>query len=235
MDGDSANVPVRSVETTLRLLELLRERDVAGVSELAAELGVAKSTVHNHLRTLAMRDYVVPEEEGFSLGFRFLDFGGHVRARVGEFRQVEPKIREIADETGEICQFFVRDSDVAVVVFMEEGAQAVNTKMRIGARVPLDSLTAGRLLRLFDDAADGDASDAETLDADGYLAGDEEYIQGLHSIAVPVTKTNDDLVGVLNVAGPARRLRDEEYERDVADLLLNVSNELELNVSYTRY
>ena len=235
MERDPPNVPVRSVETTLRILKLLQDRGVAGVSELASELNVAKSTVHNHLQTLELHGYVVPEEEGFSLSFRFLDLGGHVRARVGELRQVQPKVREIADETGEICHFFIQESDIAVVVFMKGGHQAVNTKMRIGGRIPLKRLTAGRILQIYADEGDEDDSDREKLNANSYLTGDEEYIQGLHSIAVPVTKTDDELVGVLNVAGPARRLRDDDYEREVADLLLNVSNELELNVSYNRY
>lgn len=235
MERNSANVPVRSVETTLRILELLRDRDVAGVSELASELNVAKSTVHNHLQTLELHEYVVSEDEGFSLSFRFLNLGGHVRARTGEFRQIQPKVREVADETGEICLFFVRESDVAVVVFIEEGNRAVNTKMYIGGRIPLEQLTAGRIFQTHTKEREKTDSDKEKLDATGYLVGDEEHTQGLHSIAVPVTKTDNELVGVLNVAGPARRLRDEDHEREVADLLLKVSNELELNVSYTRY
>lgn len=232
----SPNVPVRSVETTLSLLGLLQERDGAGVSELASELDIAKSTVHNHLRTLEQHEYVVQEDGGFRLSFRFLDLGNHVRVREQEFDLVQPKVREIANETGEICQFFVREFDLAVIVFMEHGEQAVKTKTRVGTRIQLDQLAAGRVLAAMEEENDErDDSDSATLATDGYLVTDEAYIKGLHAIAVPITKTDNEVVGALSVAGPAHRLRNEEYEHDIADLLLNVANELELNVSYSRY
>lgn len=233
----SPNVPVRSVETTLSLLGQLQEWDGAGVSELASELDIAKSTVHNHLRTLERHEYVVREDDEFRLSFRFLDLGNHVRVREQEFDLVQPKVREIANETGETCQFFVREFDRAVIVFMEHGEQAVKTKTRVGTRIQLDQLAAGRVLAAMEEGENdkGDDSDSATLATDGYLVTDEAYIKGLHAIAVPITKTDDEVVGALSVAGPAHRLRNEEYEHDIANHLLNVSNELELNVSYSRY
>ena len=237
MTRKEPNVPVRSVETTLTILELLQTRDRIGVTELAETLGVAKSTVHNHLRTLEIRGYVVREDDEYRLSFRFLDFGGHVRSQVREFEQVQPKVRDIAEETGELCAFFVHESDVAVVVFIEHGSQAVQTQTRIGTRIPLDQSTAGRVFTAKSEAVESNRgeSDSSDLTSGGYLAADVEHIKGLRAIAVPVTKANGELVGVLSVAGPVRRFRDEDYEREIADQLLNVSNELGVNVSYSRY
>jgi len=103
--SDHPNVSVRSVETTLRIVAAIQARDEVGVSELADSLGIAKSTAHNHLRTLERHGYVVQEGDSFRLGFRWLDVGGHVRGPNPEFRYVRPKVRKIAETSGEICQF----------------------------------------------------------------------------------------------------------------------------------
>ncbi|MFC7157188.1 IclR family transcriptional regulator [Halomarina halobia] len=233
--NDSPNVPVRSVETTLGIVEEIQARNGAGVSELAEALDIAKSTVHNHLRTLERHDYVIQEDDTFQLGFRYLDLGGHVRDRNPDFRFIQPKVRKIAEETGEICQFLVSECGAAIVVFMERGEQAVETNARVGRRTSLDELTAGRVLTAASGRQGADEEIVTALETDGYVAAAEAYVKGLRAIVVPITNTNGEVLGALNVAGPAHRLRNPEYEWEVADLVLDVSNELELNVSYSRY
>jgi DNA-binding IclR family transcriptional regulator len=233
--SDHPNVPVRSVETTLRIVAAIQARDEVGVSELADSLGIAKSTAHNHLRTLERHGYVVQEGDSFRLGFRWLDVGGHVRDRNPEFRYVRPKVRKIAETSGEICQFIVREADTAIVVFMERGGQAVETNTRVGRRRPLDQHAAGRVLATLsgEDTTGREISDA--LERDGYVAADETQVKGLRAIVVPITNTDGYVLGVLRVAGPAHRLSDPDHEQRIANAMLDASNELELNVSYSRY
>ncbi|WP_267195329.1 IclR family transcriptional regulator domain-containing protein [Halegenticoccus tardaugens] len=54
-------------------------------------------------------------------------------------------------------------------------------------------------------------------------------------MAVPITDTDGDVLGALSVAGPTYRLQNVDRETRIADLLLDISNELELNVSYSRF
>src|SRR4051794_20851026 len=49
---------LQSVENALTILEILRDRDEAGVSELAELVGVAPSTAHRLLSTLLVRGFV---------------------------------------------------------------------------------------------------------------------------------------------------------------------------------
>lgn len=237
MTDKPPNVPVHAVETTLEIIKQLQVRDGAGVSTLASELGVAKSTVHNHLRTLERHTYVVQRGDEFYLSFRFLDLGGYVRARDPAFRLIRSKVQELAQKTGELCHFYINEGSIATVVFMERGEQAVETRTRVGTRIPLTQPAAGRVLIAVNDMdiTQNSREDGEALEKNGYLATNEEYIKGLRAIAVPVTKANTDVIGALSVAGPAHRLQDEQREHEIADQMLDVSNELELNVSYSRY
>jgi DNA-binding IclR family transcriptional regulator len=65
------NHPVRTVDRTLEILEIIRELDGAGVSEIADRVQVGKSAVHNHLNTLAQREYVVKEGDEYHIGLAF--------------------------------------------------------------------------------------------------------------------------------------------------------------------
>ncbi|WP_440767171.1 helix-turn-helix domain-containing protein [Natronorubrum sp. DTA7] len=53
----------------------MKETDVAGVTELADRLGLAKSTVHNHLLSLERHRYVVNEGGQYRLGLEFFNTG----------------------------------------------------------------------------------------------------------------------------------------------------------------
>ena len=79
--GRPAKNPVKSTETTFRIVEELQELDGAGVSELAAHLGLPKSTVHNYLSTLQQEEYVVRQNGEYKVGIRFLELGAYARNR----------------------------------------------------------------------------------------------------------------------------------------------------------
>ena len=55
--------PIGSVDTTLRLLQLFRERPSIGVAEAASRLGVARSTAHRMLAMLVYRGFAVQDPQ----------------------------------------------------------------------------------------------------------------------------------------------------------------------------
>jgi DNA-binding IclR family transcriptional regulator len=57
---------VKGVQTSLRIVDALIERNRAGITELAKQLDLSKATVHTHLSTLAAANYVVKEDGKYS-------------------------------------------------------------------------------------------------------------------------------------------------------------------------
>lgn len=51
--------PVETVETALEIVDLLKRRDRVGVTTIADELGIAKSTASRHARTLEDRGILI--------------------------------------------------------------------------------------------------------------------------------------------------------------------------------
>lgn len=243
------NVPVDAVEKTLKLLAALQAHGEAGVTELATEIGISKSTVHNHLRTLAERGYVVGENGSYRLGFRFLDHGGYVRERYEGIRSLRSKTKELARQTGDLCQFVVVEHGHAIVVLRERGEQGVETNIRVGTRLPVDQMIGGQVILATippNEAATvverGETELPDTvekirtnLSEQGYTAGEETYLRGLRTVAAPLHNAEGTLLGALSVSGPSHRLSEPNYETDLADRILGVANEIELEVSYNRF
>jgi DNA-binding IclR family transcriptional regulator len=200
---------------------------------------------------------VVSEDGEYRLGLRFLDHGSFARARNPSYSVVEPKVRDLAEETGEICQFVVEEDGRGIVVFQERGEHAVETRTRVGTSVPLNGIPGGKaILAYLPDERVTEIVDEYGLPAvteetitdrgkleetfprirkQGYAINREEHIKGMRAISVPIRTTEGALLGAMSVAGPSYRLEEPNYQQDVTNQLLGVANELELNVTYSRF
>ncbi|WP_246084519.1 helix-turn-helix domain-containing protein, partial [Salinadaptatus halalkaliphilus] len=65
------DVPIKATERSMGIVEEIRRRDGAGVTELATHFGVSKSTVREHLTTLVELDYLRQDSDEYHVGLRF--------------------------------------------------------------------------------------------------------------------------------------------------------------------
>lgn len=252
---DTGNT-VEAVDRSLRVLEILRERDGAGVTEIANELGWAKSTVHTHLQTLEQNEYIVRDGDEYVLGFRFLDLGEYVKNRKPVYSAVEPKMQELADRTDKRVQFITHEHGYAIYVRITEGEHAVSTGSQPGRRrLMLHASAAGKaiLAHLPDEEVevildrrglpehnentitDRDKlyDELEAVRDRGFAFNYEEHIKGLRAVAAPVQNADGEVEGSVSVAGAARRMQGEWFEEELPELLLGVVNEIELDLAYS--
>ena len=246
---------IDAVERCLRVMETLQKHDGAGVTEIANELGWAKSTVHSHLRTLETNEYVLRRDDEYVLGFPLMELGEYVKTREPGYSAVEPKMEELAEQTGKRIQFITNEHGYAVYVRIAEGQHAVSTGSRYGRRRPmLHASAAGKAIlaylpksevediidrRGFTEFTENTITDPETLFEElesvrerGYAFNREEHISGLRAVAAPV-RNGGRVVGSLSVAGAARRMQGEYFEQELPELLLGVVNEVELDLEYS--
>lgn len=242
---------VKTTDTVFDIVEALRDHNGARVTELADDLGLAKSTVYRHLTSLHEREYVTREGDEYYLGFRFLALGEHTRQRRQEYRLVREKVGELADETNERVQFAVEEHGKAVHVFREIGDNAVRTDWEIGKRVGLHETACGKAILAFlpdgrihevidrhglTASTENTITDQETLFEDlaairerGYAINREEFTDSLNAIGVPVHDQSGTVFGSISVSGPAHRMKGDRFEEDIPDLMLGVANEIEIN------
>ncbi|WP_436348541.1 IclR family transcriptional regulator [Natronorubrum sp. FCH18a] len=239
----------------MRIIEILMEKGGMGVTELASELDLPKSTTHRHLKTLEENEYLVREGTSYHLSLRFLELGEFSRDRCDGFEMVKPKVEKIATETGEKAQFIVEEYGKAVYVYQKTGNQAVNLGLGVGSRIQLHSTAAGKAImahwpeeRIEDYIETHGFSELtphtimnreELLDEleetreRGYGLNSQEHVEGFIAVGVPIFNSSDTVLGALSVGGPVNRLQGDWLEDEVITLLLGMSNELELNLRYS--
>lgn len=253
--GEEPKNVIKSVETSIRIVECLQARRVATVSEVAEATGSSKGNVCKHLATLAKQGFVEKTEDGYRLGLRYLDLGGFVRDNIEGSHVIKPKIRELADVTGEVAQFAVESNGRSVVVYRETGHQGVSTRTRVGRYLPMHQIASGKamLAQMSEErveeiirahglpaATENTITDKEAFFEElskvresNIATNDAESTKGLYAVASPITMSGGKLVGACSVSGPSHRMRDEEKIAEVKDTLLSFVNEIELNITYS--
>src|SRR3954466_12250463 len=100
---NEASGGVQSVDRAVSVLEILAREGSAGVSEVALEIGVHKSTAFRLLAALAERDLVEQNSERgkYQLGFGVLRLASAIPARLDLVRQAGPVLDELAQRLDE--------------------------------------------------------------------------------------------------------------------------------------
>ena len=246
--------PVKATRTSFEIVEAIRDMDGPGVTELANRLDVPSSTVYDHLKTLESDEYIVKRGDGYHVGMRFLDLGGHARQDMRLFRIAESEIQQLAVDTGEHANLMIEEHGMGVFLHTVKGEEAVQLDTHVGRRIHLHTSALGKsiLAHLPSDRVDEIlderglptvtpktlGSRAE-LDAQldeirerGYAIDDEERVEGMRCVAAPVLGGNDRVYGAVSVSGPKIKMGDERIHDVLSDKVLSTVNVLEVNLKY---
>src|SRR5262245_12738142 len=143
-----AGASVQSVDRALTILEMLAREGEAGVTEIAAELGVHKSTAFRLLATLEAHRLV--EQDGdrgrYRLGVGNLRLAGATTARLDLVTEARPVCRQLASDTGETVNITVRSETSALYLDQVAGSSAVQSHNWVGQHIPLHATSNGKVL-----------------------------------------------------------------------------------------
>jgi len=103
------NRPVKTTQTSLELLEVIKELDGATVGELVDETGLARSTLHNHLQTLLETGYLIKEFNTYHLGLKLFQLGEYARTRKREYELAEEAVERLAVRTDMEADFNIEE------------------------------------------------------------------------------------------------------------------------------
>ncbi|MHA6784344.1 IclR family transcriptional regulator [Pseudonocardia saturnea] len=224
---------MQSVDRAITVLEILARRGEAGVSEVASEIDVHKSTAFRLLGALEGHGLVEQAEDRgkYRLGFGLIPLAGAVSDRLDVTRQGRAVCARLASEMGETINLAVLQQHWAVNVDQALGPSTVSTHNWIGRLTPLHCTSSGKILlahlpaerRTELLAASGmeqltprTVTLAGTLETElaqvrtaGHAVALEEYEVGLNAVAAPVRDRSGAVVAALSVSGPAYRLDED--------------------------
>ncbi|TKV57142.1 IclR family transcriptional regulator [Nakamurella flava] len=226
---------LQSVDRALQVLELLAAWGSGGVTELAAEIGVHKSTVFRLLGALEARDLVeqTVERGKYRLGFGVVRLARRVNVHLEISEQAQTVTEKLAHRVGESINVAVARENFAVNVVQSRGQASVASHNWIGQLTPLHATSSGKVLlahmdkpqrtlllggdlerfteRTHVDLASVEGELSEILDR-GYATTFGELEVGLNAVAVPVRGEDGSVVAALSASGPAYRLTAERIE-----------------------
>jgi len=252
-NGPTSRTGVKSDETLFAVLAALREAGGAGVTELADELDVAKSTVHNHLATMREHGFVVKAGDEYRLGLELFHYGQEVRNEFDVYRAARPVVDDLVEATGEMVWLFTPENGRVMYLYGGAGGTGIDVDTILGSWEYMHCTSGGKaiLAHYGEDEVDAvverhglpartpnTVTSREELDAEldavrerGYALNLGEDLEGVHAVAVPL-HYEDELVGSLAVAGPAHRVSRERCESELVDQLRASTNDIELNLAY---
>jgi len=246
---------ITATRTSLRIVEALKRLDGAGTTAVANDLGIAKSTVHNHLQTLEDEGYITNEGSAYHVGLRFLELGEYKRNRMDIYEKARPEVASLAEKTGEMANAAVEEHGEGVYITRAEGSEAVSVDTYAGKRVNLHCtalgktilamLPEGRVDEIIDThglppRTENTITDRAELKAEladirerGHAYDREERLPGLRCVAAPVTSEDGDPVAALSVSGPTSRIKGDLFHEEIPEMLQSAVNVVEINLVYS--
>lgn len=253
MSNSDPAAQVQSVDRAISVLELLAQGS-AGITEIAGQLGVHKSTVSRLVSVLEARGLVeqLGERGKYAIGFGVVRLAGAATGRMDLTKLGQPVCQALADEFGETVNIAVHDQGVAINITQARGSAAVSTVNWIGQRTPLHATSSGKVLlafmpveerkRLVSQTLDSYTShtridsdqllgELEQVEVDGFAACYEELELGLHAVAVPIRGHRGEVVAAMSASGPSYRLSRTRV-RDIVSPMVSAAASLSAQLGY---
>jgi DNA-binding IclR family transcriptional regulator len=134
---------VSATETSLELLRALTRLDHAGVTDLANEVDGSKANVHKHLQTLESNGLVRRTDNGYVVGYRFLEFATAAKRVEPAFREGHNHLSKLADVSEATATLVVRDGTGGIYLHTVSSAASATGRPTEGDRAPLHELAGG--------------------------------------------------------------------------------------------
>ena len=222
---------IQSVERAAAILQFLSEhQDMVGVSEIARNVGLGKSTTHRLLSTLCHVGLVRSDRERgqYALGFGLLRLTGNWLQGM-ELRTASlPELRKLRQQTGETVSLNARDADVCVPIERLDTQQAIRHIVDIGRPQPLHSGAGGKVILSFLPESEveelvlaADLGPTRTKELRGELAqirkegsgvSRGERVPGACAISAPIFDRDGAVIGSLSILCVDSTLNEESAE-----------------------
>ncbi len=218
------------------------------LAELSVRTGLSRGTARRFLLTLEELGFVSMDGRGFALTPRVMRLGYAYLSSLGIGEVAQPIVKALSARLDESCSLAVLDGGDVVFVARAEARRVFRTGVTIGARLPAQATSLGRVLLagLADTELDAWLERLEpvaftaktTIDKallrkailrarqDGFATVDDELQLGIRSVAVPVPDGNGSVAAALNVGTLTPRTSFATMRNEYVPLLRAASKEI---------
>lgn len=227
ISGDQS--AVQSVDRALAILDILADKGESGVTEIAAELEIHKSTASRLLNSLLSHQLVeqISDRGRYRLGMGLVRLAGTVTSNLGGVIGSRSVTRAIADQYGETVNIAVLNDNKVLYVDQVAGSHIMTMTSWLGQIVPIHCTATGKVLvawlddktrkstfpSKFKKLTKRTITSAPEFEKEltkvrklGYAIADEEMEDGFTAVAAPIRDTHQEVVAAIVVSGPTARM-----------------------------
>lgn len=245
-------------QTLLRGLDVLEgvAEGPISLADLAAQLGLTRSTTHRLANALIERRYLIlVPQRGYQLGPKLLELGFQAQQQADLVQLARPRLEALAQSSEDTVHLGVLEGDRALYLDKIPGRRRIVISSRVGDRHPLTSTGLGKAL-LLDERAErwkeffDEEQNGSKLRPDyelwlsrmrGYVecgrAYDlEENEDQIRCVAAPIRDASGGIVGAISVSSAAQYMDDgrmESLTSEVVDTAHAISRDLGWNLGTT--
>ena len=245
---------IQSLDRGIQALIYLSKRRAAGVTEVAEELGINKSTAFRILETL-MESNMVAQDKAMSkykLGPGILRLSSRLIKNLNIISLAKPLIVKLVETTGESAHLCMLSNDSAIIIEQAMSGSRLAVHAKVGSEEPVYCSSVGKCLLAFADEQKREniiskikfekytkntitgvselRRELEKIEAQGYAVDNEEISEDILCVAAPVHDISGTAVYSLGISGPKTRTKDKIGE--LADDVVRAAQKLSEQLGY---
>lgn len=235
---------IQSVDRALEILIYLHEvGKETGITQIANDLDIYKSTVHRTLSTLEKRGFVTKnaETDKYWLGSRLFTLGKSVEMNMGMIGIIRPYARKLKDEFKEVVNVSILERNVddvyrSIIILKEQSEGKILTaNPPVGSRSFCHCSAVGKCLLAFGEDIDlslyekgmkrytsrtittGDELQKALADVRerGYALDNQELEDGFSCIGAPILDKRGYAIAAISLSGPTSRIMNEDMKEHI--------------------
>jgi len=229
------NGSVQSVDRAISILEILADRGETSISEVAAELGVHKSTASRLMSSLLTHGLVeqISDRGRYRLGLGLVRLAGSVTSSLDVVSGSRDVTKALASQVGETVNIAVLDNKQVLYVDQVMGPSMVSMRSWLGQSVPTHCTASGKVLTAWLDktsrvssrpdswkklapntitSVDALEQELEQVRQNGFAVAYQEMETDFVAVAAPIRNEHDEVTAALVISGPASRLKPEDFD-----------------------
>ena len=247
--ANSDRPPVKATTTSTRILETLVALGEGNLTTIKNEVGLSKSSVHNHLETLVYLGFVVKDDQTYRPSLRFLEIGSSVRGRFPFYDAGRGEVDRLTYTTGLAAGLAVLERNRGICLYSRIGQKVEEAPVEDGEIVPIHCTASGKAMLAelsgaaldavldahdFDPFTEQSLTNRSKLDEEievirtrGIASNREEWQAGLRGLASGFTDPDTGFVGAIYVQSPSESMSGKRFQQDIPGLVVSSANQIQ--------
>jgi IclR family transcriptional regulator, KDG regulon repressor len=247
---------VKSVSRALDIIKLISmKKGGLGVTEIANQMDINKSSVYRILSTLVQYGYAEQDKstERYKLGYQFLEISSRLLESIDLRTEATPFLQELEKETNEVIHLVVYDQGEVVYIEKLDGNEALRMHSKVGKRAPMHCTSVGKAILAHLPSANvkeiierkGLPIHTENTIIDeniflnelsevrkkGFALDLQENEYGITCIAVPIFDHLSKVAAAVSISGPTIRMTEARLE-ELKPRMIEIGKQISSRLGY---